>query len=111
MSWFFHKVYWSVAKENTSRQRLLGGMALLGFTSLYREGLEVVLFSRVISWNSVVNRSSMGCYLATSRALRGSVERAGFMVIVANACDWATAGKATSKYTTAWQDTDIIHPT
>jgi high-affinity iron transporter len=60
MNWFFHKVYWTgwislhnkrkhalikgAAEENTSRQRLLYGMALLGFTSFYREGVEVVLF-------------------------------------------------------------------
>jgi high-affinity iron transporter len=60
MNWFFHKVYWTgwislnnerkhdlikgVAEENTSRQRLLFGLALLGFTSLCREGSEVVLF-------------------------------------------------------------------
>ena len=60
MNWFFHKVYWTgwislhnkrkhalmkgAAEENTSRRRLLYGMALLGFTSLYREGVEVVLF-------------------------------------------------------------------
>lgn len=60
MNWFFHKVYWTgwismhnkrkhdlikgVAEENTSRRRLLYGMALLGFTSFYREGVEVVLF-------------------------------------------------------------------
>ena len=60
MNWFFHKVYWTgwislhnkrkqdlikgATEENTSRQRLLFGMALLGFTSFYREGVEVVLF-------------------------------------------------------------------
>ena len=60
MNWFFHKVYWTgwislhnkrkhalikgAAEENTSRRQLLWGMALLGFTSLYREGVEVVLF-------------------------------------------------------------------
>ena len=60
MNWFFHKVYWTgwislnnarkrdlikgVAEENTSRQRLLFGLALLGLTSLCREGSEVVLF-------------------------------------------------------------------
>jgi high-affinity iron transporter len=60
MNWFFHKVYWTgwislhnkrkhdlikgVTEENTSRRRLLFGMALLGFTSFYREGVEVVLF-------------------------------------------------------------------
>jgi high-affinity iron transporter len=60
MNWFFHKVYWTgwislhnkrkqdlikgATEENTSRHRLLYGMALLGFTSFYREGVEVVLF-------------------------------------------------------------------
>jgi high-affinity iron transporter len=60
MNWFFHKVYWTgwislhnkrkhalikgAAEENTSRHQLLWGMALLGFTSFYREGVEVVLF-------------------------------------------------------------------
>lgn len=60
MNWFFHKLYWTgwislhnrrkhslikeASEENRSRRRLLYGMALLGFTSFYREGVEVVLF-------------------------------------------------------------------
>lgn len=60
MNWFFHKVYWTgwislhnkrkrellaAAKDGTGSQgRLLFGMGLLGFTSFYREGVEVVLF-------------------------------------------------------------------
>jgi len=60
MNWFFHKIYWggwmsmhnrrkkalltSATDPETSTKRLLGGLALLGFTSLYREGFEVVLF-------------------------------------------------------------------
>jgi high-affinity iron transporter len=60
MNWFFHKMYWTGwislhnkrkhnlikagVEQNTSRQRVLYGMALLGFTSFYREGVEVVLF-------------------------------------------------------------------
>jgi high-affinity iron transporter len=55
MNWFFHKVYWtgwislhsrkkqSLLKE-ASPSRVLWGLALLGFSSLYREGFEVVLF-------------------------------------------------------------------
>jgi high-affinity iron transporter len=55
MNWFFHKVYWagwislhsrrkqSLLKE-ASPARLLWGLAILGFSSLYREGFEVVLF-------------------------------------------------------------------
>lgn len=60
MNWFFHKLYWTgwislhnkrkhdlikgATEKNTSRRRVLYGMALLGFTSFYREGVEVVLF-------------------------------------------------------------------
>lgn len=60
MNWFFHKVYWTgwislhsrrkrelldVEKHGgMSKVRLQWGMGLLGFTSLYREGFEVVLF-------------------------------------------------------------------
>lgn len=59
MNWFFHKVYWTGwIRLHTDRKkrlmrdatraspsgRLLFGLALLGFTSLYREGFEIVLF-------------------------------------------------------------------
>lgn len=60
MNWFFHKVYWTgwismhnrrkrdLLKNATDasepRSRLLLGLALLGFSSVYREGFEVVLF-------------------------------------------------------------------
>src|SRR5260221_1883511 len=60
MNWFFHKVYWggwiclhsrrkksllSDAKgSQISRTGLLWGLGLLGFSSLYREGFEVVFF-------------------------------------------------------------------
>ncbi len=60
MNWFFHKIYWGgwirahnrrkkslLADAETNggaQRRLLWGLVLLGFTSMYREGFEVVLF-------------------------------------------------------------------
>jgi high-affinity iron transporter len=60
MNWFFHRVYWTgwislhterrrrlIAgglRDPQARRRLWLGLGLLGFTSLYREGVEVVLF-------------------------------------------------------------------
>ncbi len=71
MNWFFHKVYWtgwishhhkrrrgllSSTREEHMRRALLG-FGLLGFTSIYREGFEVVIFLqslRVTFGSSVV---------------------------------------------------------
>jgi high-affinity iron transporter len=58
MNWFFHRVYWTgwISNHHRRRQRILDragidakratifGLILLGFTSVYREGFEVVLF-------------------------------------------------------------------
>jgi high-affinity iron transporter len=54
MNWFFHRVYWTgwIAHHHRRRQRLLAGtgagvtagLLLLGFTAVYREGFEIVLF-------------------------------------------------------------------
>ncbi|MEN3336538.1 MAG: high-affinity iron transporter [Acidobacteriota bacterium] len=55
MNWFFHKVYWAgwISMHSRRKQSLLKdgsgarvwwGLALLGFSSLYREGFEIVLF-------------------------------------------------------------------
>jgi high-affinity iron transporter len=61
MNWFFHRVYWTgwISMHNRRKRELLGdsesraesgarrvllGLGMLGFTSLYREGFEVVLF-------------------------------------------------------------------
>src|SRR6201994_2440208 len=58
MNWFFHRIYWTgwISHHNKRRQALVAGsgttpaqktllgLALLGFTSVYREGFEVVLF-------------------------------------------------------------------
>jgi len=58
MNWFFHKMYWTGwishhhkrrrgllgSSGETSRRAMLLGLGLLGFTSVYREGFEIVLF-------------------------------------------------------------------
>jgi len=58
MNWFFHKVYWTgwisnhhkrrrsllSADAETNKRRMLMGLALLGFTSVYRECFEIVIF-------------------------------------------------------------------
>jgi len=59
MNWFFHKVYWGgwIIAHNRRKKELLAsadagkspgiifwGLVLLGLTSVYREGFEVVLF-------------------------------------------------------------------
>ncbi len=58
MNWFFHKVYWTgwishhhkrrkgllSGDADTNTRRVLLGFALLGFTSIYREGFEIVIF-------------------------------------------------------------------
>lgn len=57
MNWFFHKVYWTgwIGLHNRRKQRVLErsggvksgaffGLAFLGFSAVYREGFEIVLF-------------------------------------------------------------------
>jgi high-affinity iron transporter len=60
MNWFFHKLYWTgwislhnkkkndllqqASAGSSSASKILTGLALLGFSSVYREGVEVVLF-------------------------------------------------------------------
>jgi high-affinity iron transporter len=60
MNWFFHKLYWTgwislhnkkkndllqpVSGTTSSASKVFTGLALLGFSSVYREGVEVVLF-------------------------------------------------------------------
>ncbi len=58
MNWFFHRVYWTgwISSHNKRRRTLLAGdgeanlrrmllgLAILGFTSVYRECFEIVIF-------------------------------------------------------------------
>ena len=70
MNWFFHKVYWTgwishhhkrrkglLSDPETNMRATLLGFGLLGFTSIYREGFEIVIFLqnlRVTFGSSVV---------------------------------------------------------
>ena len=57
MNWFFHKFYWTgwIANHSNRRKQIMEagdvgtsgtfwGLAFLGFTAIYREGFEIVLF-------------------------------------------------------------------
>jgi len=85
MNWFFHKVYWTgwISQHHTRRRRLLAsvgigessarasllGFGLLGFTSVYREGFEIVIFLqglRVTNGSSVVLEGALLGLLFTS---------------------------------------------
>jgi high-affinity iron transporter len=57
MNWFFHKTYWTswLANFHATKRRLLNeetglflGLVALGFTSVYREGFEIVLFLQAL---------------------------------------------------------------
>jgi high-affinity iron transporter len=62
MNWFFHKLYWTgwIAHHHRRRRGLLRsageaggratilGLGLLGFTSVYREGFEIVIFLQAL---------------------------------------------------------------
>ena len=61
LNWFYHRVYWNehLAELHGRKKRILGigvgvaaaqlvGLAMLGFSSVYREGFETVLFLQAI---------------------------------------------------------------
>ncbi len=66
LNWFFHRVYWTqhISKFHKRRRRLLDiaggglvsaqvlGFVLLGFSTVYREGFETVLFLQALELNS-----------------------------------------------------------
>ncbi len=68
MNWFFHKVYWGgwiamhhrrkkeLMSGERSKMAMLLGLVALGFTSVYREGFEIVLFlqSYRLKWGDQV---------------------------------------------------------
>lgn len=72
MNWFFHKLYWTgwiqtqnrakrrLSLPGSPRQRLLLGLALVGFASVYREGFEVVLFLQTLRLQSSATTVLLG---------------------------------------------------
>jgi high-affinity iron transporter len=62
LNWFVHNVYWTgwISKHHSRRRKLLAstgiaatiGLVALGFTSVYREGFEVVLFLQALKVQS-----------------------------------------------------------
>src|SRR3954466_9594284 len=57
LNWFLHNIYWTghIKKQHERRRAALAGgagatvgLVLLGFTSVYREGFEVVLFLQAL---------------------------------------------------------------
>ena len=74
MNWFFHWVYWTGwigTAQAQAQGPLAGGLrprrrcwaALLGFTGVYREGFEIVLFLQNLrlsgaGWSSRASRSA-----------------------------------------------------
>jgi high-affinity iron transporter len=93
MNWFFHKVYWGgwitvhnrrkkeileSAETGTSPGLVFWGLVLLGLTSVYREGFEVVLFLQ-----------SYYLKLGGWTVLYGSLLGLGLTLIVAFITFWA----------------------
>ena len=71
LNWFVHKVYWSewIGRHHRQRRKLLAphrhrrrrsGLVALGFTSVYREGFEVVLFLQNLELQAGTRRGARG---------------------------------------------------
>lgn len=76
-NWFFHQMYWTdwLAHFHSQKRRLLSGetglmagLLMLGFTSIYREGFETVLFLQalVLEGGLAVVLSGVGIGLAAT---------------------------------------------
>ena len=82
-NWFFHRVYWSewIARFNRRRRSLeridrVGfisgqalGFALLGLSSVYREGLETVLFLQALQTSAGTGVAAIGAGLGLAATL------------------------------------------
>ncbi len=77
MNWFFHKVYWGgwISLHNRRKRSILGGheapwlvfwgLVVLGLSSVYREGFEIVLFLQSyylkLGHGTVLTGALIGC--------------------------------------------------
>jgi high-affinity iron transporter len=82
-NWFFHRVYWSewIARFNRRRKALehidktgfLSGQALglvlLGLSSVYREGLETVLFLQALQTSAGTGATALGAGIGLTATL------------------------------------------
>jgi high-affinity iron transporter len=73
MNWFFHNTYWTswLANFHSQKRRLLSketglwlGLITLGFTSVYREGFEIVLFLQALVLEGGVGVVLLGVLLS-----------------------------------------------
>jgi high-affinity iron transporter len=86
MNWFFHNVYWNdhLANFHKKKHQLMGanigqglGLAVLGFTAMYREGFETVLFMQ-----SLVLQSGLAPVVGGAGVALGLVTLVGVAVFV-----------------------------
>ncbi len=82
-NWFFHRVYWSewIARFNRRRRALeridrtgvlsgqVLGLLLLGLSSVYREGLETVLFLQALQTSAGTGATALGAGIGLSATL------------------------------------------
>lgn len=82
-NWFFHRVYWSewIARFNRRRKSLerldrIGfisgqalGLAILGLSSVYREGLETVLFLQAMQSSAGTGAAALGAGIGLAATL------------------------------------------
>jgi high-affinity iron transporter len=82
-NWFFHRVYWSewISRFNRRRKALeridrLGfvsgqvlGLVLLGMSSVYREGLETVLFLQALQTSAGTGAAALGAGIGLAATL------------------------------------------
>ena len=95
MNWFFHKIYWTgwislhsrrrhelVLRQKTGRRGVSSffrGLAMLGFTSVYREGFEVVIFLQ-----------SIRLQVGTLTVLEGATRIGVFLTLIMVNIHWAS---------------------